>query len=137
VPASVQTTVRVASVALVLSVLVGGLASIPESVLRGVDPAYHAKRVKAGLKLIGGVLTAGAIYAGLGLVGLAGAQVVVIAVTGLCFWLLVKHYVPSFGVARPAPADVRSLLGMSAWIAIGEVIAKLPLASDGIILGMA
>ena len=136
VPASLQTTVRLASVALVLSLLVGGLASIPESVLRGMNLGYRRMGFQAGLNVIGGALTAGAIYAGLGLVGLAGAQVVVIAVTGLCFWLLVKHYVPSFGVARPAPGDVRSLLGMSAWIAIGEVIAKLALASDVIILGM-
>src|SRR2546427_4690556 len=97
---------------------------------------YRRMGFQAGLNLIGGVLTASAVYAGLGLVGLAGAQVVLIAVTGLCFWVLVKHYVPSFGMARPAPGDVRSLLGMSGWIAIGEVIAKLALASDVIILGM-
>src|SRR3989454_585399 len=136
VPASLQTTVRLASVALVLSLLVGGLASIPESVLRGMNLGYRRMGFQAGLNLIGGVLTASAVYAGLGLVGLAGAQVVLIAVTGLCFWVLVKHYVPSFGMARPAPGDVRSLLGMSGWIAIGEVIAKLALASDVIILGM-
>src|SRR2546425_11220541 len=91
---------------LLLSLLLGGLASVPESVLRGMNLGYKRMGFQAGLNLIGGVLTAGAVYAGLGLVGLAGAQVVVIAVTGLCFWLLVKHYVPSFGVARPAPADV-------------------------------
>src|SRR3989449_9306681 len=136
VPASLQATVRLASVALVLSLLVGGLASIPESVLRGMNLGYRRMGFQAGLNLIGGVLTASAVYAGLGLVGLAGAQVVLIAVTGLCFWVLVKHYVPSFGMARPAPGDVRSLLGMSGWIAIGEVIAKLALASDVIILGM-
>ena len=136
VPASLQATVRLASVALVLSLLLGGLASVPESVLRGMNLGYRRMGFQAGLNLIGGVLTASAVYAGLGLVGLAGAQVVLIAVTGLCFWVLVKHYVPSFGMARPAPGDVRSLLGMSGWIAIGEVIAKLALASDVIILGM-
>src|SRR5439155_13559170 len=102
VPASLQTTVRLASVALVLSLLVGGLASIPESVLRGMNLGYKRMGFQAGLNLIGGVLTAGAIYAGLGVVGLAGEQVVVIVVIGLCFWLLVKHYVPAVGVTRPA-----------------------------------
>ena len=136
VPPELHTTVRLASAALLLSLLLGGLASVPESVLRGMNLGYKRMGFQAGLNVIGGVLTAGAIYGGLGLVGVAGAQVALMAVTGVCFWILVKHYVASFGVARPSAHDVRSLLGMSAWIAIGEVVAKLALASDVIILGM-
>ncbi|PYO91688.1 MAG: hypothetical protein DMD62_15325 [Gemmatimonadetes bacterium] len=136
VPAALYTTVRMASAALLISLLLGGLASVPESVLRGMNLGYKRMGFQAGLNVIGGLLTAGAIYAGFGLVGIAGAQVGLIAVTGVCFWILVKHYVASFGVARPTPHEVRSLLGMSAWIAIGEVVAKIALASDVIILGM-
>ena len=136
VPAALHTTVRLASAALLLSLLLGGLASVPESVLRGMNLGYKRMGFQAALNLVGGVLTAGAIYAGLGLVGVAGAQVALIAITGVCFWILVKHYVTWFGVARPAAHEVRSLLGMSAWIAIGEVVAKVALASDVIILGM-
>src|SRR5207247_9777187 len=68
VPASLQTTVRLASVALVLSLLVGGLASIPESVLRGMNLGYKRMGFQAGLNVIGDPLSAGAIHAGLGLV---------------------------------------------------------------------
>src|SRR2546426_2114068 len=136
VPPALHTTVRLASAALLLSLLLGGLASVPESVLRGMNLGYKRMGFQAGLNLVGGVLTAGAVYAGLGLVGVAGAQVALIAITGVCFWILVKHYVAWFGVARPAAHEVRSLLGMSAWIAIGEVVAKVALASDVIILGM-
>ena len=136
VPPALHTTVRVASAALLISLLLGGLASVPESVLRGMNLGYKRMGFQAGLNVIGGLFTAGAIYAGLGLVGIAGAQVALIAITGVCFWILVKHYVASFGVARPAPHEVRSLLGMSAWIAIGEVVAKVALASDVIILGL-
>src|SRR5258705_1321325 len=136
VPPALPTTVRLASAALLISLLLGGLASVPESVLRGMTLGYRRMGFQAGLNVIGGVLTAGAIYAGLGLVGVAGAQVALMAVTGVCFWILVKHYVTSFGVARPSAQDVRALLGMSAWIAIGEVVAKVALASDVIILGM-
>src|SRR3989442_839848 len=128
--------VGLASAALLLSLLLGGLASVPESVLRGMNLGYKRMGFQAGLNLVGGVLTAGAVYAGLGLVGVAGAQVALIAITGVCFWILVKHYVAWFGLARPAAHEVRSLLGMSAWIAIGEVVAKVALASDVIILGM-
>jgi len=109
---------------------------VPESVLRGMNLGYKRMGFQAGLNVIGGLLTAGAIFAGLGLVGVAGAQVALVAITGVCFWILVKHYVTSFGVARPSAHDVRSLLGMSAWIAIGEVVAKIAIASDVIILGM-
>jgi len=136
VPPALHTTVRLASAALLLSLLAGGLASVPESVLRGMNLGYKRMGFQAGLNVIGGVLTAGAIYAGLGLVGVAGAQVALMVVTGVCFWILVKHYVASFGVARPSAHEVRALLGMSAWIAVGEVVAKLALASDVIILGM-
>ena len=136
VPPALYTTVRVASAALLISLLLGGLSSVPESVLRGMNLGYKRMGFQAGLNVIGGLLTAGAIFAGLGLVGVAGAQVALVAITGVCFWILVKHYVTSFGVARPSAHDVRSLLGMSAWIAVGEIVAKLALASDVIILGM-
>jgi O-antigen/teichoic acid export membrane protein len=136
VPPQLHTTVRLASAGLLLSLLIGGLSSVPESVLRGMNLGYKRMGFQAGLNVIGGVLTAGAVYAGLGLVGVAGAQVALMAVTGVCFWILVKHYVASFGVARPTARDVRSLLGMSAWIAVGEIVAKLAMASDVIILGM-
>ena len=136
VPPALFTTVRIASAALLVSLLLGGLSSVPESVLRGMNLGYKRMGFQAGLNVIGGLLTAGAVYAGLGLVGVAGAQVALIAITGVCFWILVKHYVTSFGVARPSKHDVRALLGMSAWIAVGEIVAKLALASDVIILGM-
>ncbi len=136
VPPALHTTVRLASAALLVSLLLGGVASVPESVLRGMNLGYKRMGFQAGLNVIGGVLTAGAIVAGLGLVGVAAAQVALMAFTGLCFWILVKRYVASFGVARPSAREVRSLLGMSGWIAVGEVIAKLALASDVVILGM-
>jgi len=133
---ALHTTVRLASAALLVSLLIASLSSVPESVLRGMNLGYKRMGFQAGLNVIGGVLTAGAIVAGLGLVGVAGAQVALAAITGLCFWILVKRYVATFGVARPTRHDVRSLLGMSAWIAVGEVIAKVALASDVIVLGM-
>src|SRR5258708_17232392 len=119
-----------------VSLWIGGLASVPESVLRGMNLGYKRMGFQAALNVIGGGLAAGAVYAGLGLVGVAGAQVALMAITGVCFWILVKRYVASFGVARPSAPEVQSLLGMSVWIAVGEVVAKLATASDVIILGM-
>ena len=136
VPPPLHATVRLAAVALLVSFLLGTLAAVPESVLRGMNLGYKRMGLQAGLNVVGGALTAGAIYAGLGLVGVAAAQAALFGLLGLGFWVLVKRYVPWFGVARPSRAEVRALVGMSAWIAGGEVIAKLALASDVLVLGM-
>src|SRR6266704_1626863 len=136
VPPPLHATVRLAAVALLVSFLLGTLAAVPESVLRGMNLGYKRMGLQAGLNVVGGALTAGAIYAGLGLVGVAAAQAALFGLIGLGFWVLVKRYVPWFGVARPSRAEVRALVAMSAWIAGGEVIAKLALASDVLVLGM-
>src|SRR5439155_1306547 len=74
-------------------------------------------------------------YAGLGLVGVAGAQIAIAGVSGLCFWVLARTYVSWFGVARPARAETRHLLRLSGWLSGGDLISKLLLASDVLILG--
>ncbi len=136
VPADLHTPVRLACALLVGVVLLGTLASVPESVLRGMNLGYRRMGLQAGLSLLGGALMAGAVYAGLGLAGVAGAQVALAALTGVCFWLLVRKYVPWFGAARPRSDEVKSILGMSLWIAAGNLLSKLLSASDVLVLGM-
>jgi O-antigen/teichoic acid export membrane protein len=129
-------TVRVACAVMMLGVLLGGLASLPESVLRGMNLGYKRMGLQAGLSLAGGSLMAGAIYAGLGLTGVAVAGVLLTILTGICFLTLVRRQVPWFGAERPRRSEVGSLLRMSLWIAAGDAVAKLLLASDVIVLGM-
>src|SRR5207245_7310339 len=43
---------------------------------------------------------------------------------GLCFWWVVKKYVPWFGIERPARADVKGLLSLSLWYSAGEEIGR-------------
>ena len=135
-PPALHAAVRLAVALLVVGLLFANLASLPESVLRGMNLGYKRMGLQAGLEILGGALTAGAIALGLGLAGAAGSQIVFAALLGGAFWIVVKRYVPWFGVARPTRADVRSLLGLSAWYSVGEAIAKLLLASDAIILGI-
>src|SRR5205085_301060 len=135
-PHALHAAVRLAVALLVVGLLFANLASLPESVLRGMNLGYKRMGLQAGLEIVGGALTAGAIAVGLGLAGAAGSQIVFAALLGGAFWIVVKRYVPWFGVARPTRADVRSLLGLSAWYSVGEAIAKLLLASDAIILGI-
>jgi len=135
VPALVP-VVRLTCALLTASLLFGNLASLPESVLRGMNLGYKRMGLQAGLELVGGALVAGGIYVGLGMIGAAGAQVAFALLMGLCFWWVVRKYVPWFGVARPTRTEIRGLLGLSVWYSAGEAITKLLLASDVIILGM-
>lgn len=130
------TPVRLTCALLVLSFLAATLASIPESVLRGMNLGYKRMGWQAGLNVIGGGLMAAATVLGLGLAGLGAAQIITAAVTGLCFWVLVKKFVPTFGVARPARPDVKSLLTMSAWLTGGTIVTHVLLHTDAMILGI-
>ncbi len=133
---AVQPSVRLTAALLVVSLLFANLASLPESVLRGMNLGYKRMGLQAGLEVLGGALTAGAIGVGLGIAGAAASQIVFGVLLGVTFWYVVRKYIPWFGVARPTKADVRSLLGLSAWYSGGEAIAKLLLASDAVILGI-
>ncbi|MGH7508900.1 MAG: lipopolysaccharide biosynthesis protein [Gemmatimonadales bacterium] len=135
VPEEFHAPVRVACALMMGAVLLAGLGSLPESVLRGMNLGYKRMGLQAGLSLVGGALLATAIYAGGGLVGVAGAGLVLAALTGLCFLVLVRRQVPWFGAERPRLAEVGSMLGMSVWLALGDVVSKL-LASDVLVLGM-
>lgn len=135
VPADLRSGVRLAATLLVINFLLINLAALPESVLRGMNLGYRRMGLQAGLNVVGGALTAVAIYAGLGLIGIAGAQVLLSGLTGLLFLLVVSKYVAWFGIAMPSRAEIRSLLNVSVWNSLGNVIAKLHLASDVIILG--
>ena len=128
-------TVRLACAALVGAVLLGGLLAVPESVLFGANLGYKRMELQAALSVVGGVLTAAAAYAGLGLAGVSAAQLLVAALTGLCYWGIARAYVTWFGAARPTRVDLRALFAMSGWLSLGDVIAKLLLASDLVILG--
>ncbi|HSA55382.1 MAG TPA: oligosaccharide flippase family protein [Gemmatimonadaceae bacterium] len=127
--------VRVSAALVIAAFLLIGLASVPEAVLRGMNLGYRRMGVQAGLHIVMGVLTVAAIWLGLGLAGVAAAQVGLAVATGLCFWLLARRFVSWFGVARPRREDVKAVFHVGIWLAAGDVIARLLLASDVIILG--
>jgi O-antigen/teichoic acid export membrane protein len=135
-PASLHGSVRAATALLVAALLVGGLAAIPESVLRGMNLGFRRMGVQAGLSVVGGVLMVAAVSAGLGLVGLGAAQLALVLATGVCFTMLTRRFVPWFGARRPGREEFRSFLGTSGWLVSGDIVAKLLLASDVVILGV-
>jgi O-antigen/teichoic acid export membrane protein len=127
--------VRLSAALVLAAFLTLGLASVPEAVLRGMNLGYRRMGVQASLSVLVGLLSAGAIWLGLGLAGVAAAQLALSVATGLCFWYLAKRFVAWFGAARPRREEVRALFGIGVWLAVGDAIAKVLLASDVIILG--
>lgn len=127
--------VRLSAALVIAAFLLIGLASVPEAVLRGMNLGYRRMGVQASLNVLVGLLSAGAIWFGLGLAGVAAAQLGLAVATGLCFWLLARKFVSWFGVARPRREDVKLVFNIGIWLAVGDAIAKVLLASDVIILG--
>jgi O-antigen/teichoic acid export membrane protein len=136
VPAEMFTTVRITCGLLVANFLLIQLVSLPESVLRGMNLGYKRMGWQAALNVVGGGLTVGALYLGSGLIGLAAGQVILAAMTGVLFLVVVKKYVPWFGVARPRLSEIRSFLKLSVWWFAWATVSKFLMASDILILGM-
>ena len=133
--AETRGVVRLSAALVIAAFLLIGLASVPEAVLRGMNLGYRRMGVQASLNILVGLLSAGAIWLGLGLAGVAAAQLGLAVATGLCFWLLARRFVAWFGVARPRREDLKVVFNIGIWLAAGDAIAKVLLASDVIILG--
>jgi O-antigen/teichoic acid export membrane protein len=131
-----RATVRAAAALLVVGFLLTQLVLLPEAVLRGMNLGYKRMGLQAGLSVVGGALSVGALWAGGGLVGLAAAQVALVALTGVMFLVVVKRCVPWFGLARPRLSDVRSFLKLSVWYFAWTFLHRFILASDVIVLGV-
>jgi O-antigen/teichoic acid export membrane protein len=129
------TSVRLTCALLVVSFMFTGLAAIPESTLRGMNLGYKRMGLQAGLSIIVGALVVWAVKAGFGLPGMGASQIVRALITGAVFWLLVRRYVPWFHVAKPTRETVKALFGMSVWLSVGDLLSKLLLASDVLVLG--
>jgi O-antigen/teichoic acid export membrane protein len=134
-PESSAATVRLTCALMVLGFSIMTLAAIPESVLRGMNLGYKRMGLQSGLSVLAGVLAAWAVTSGMGLPGMGASHIARAVVAGVVFWLLVRKYVPWFHVAKPTREAVKGLMSMSVWLAVGDVVAKLLLASDVLILG--
>lgn len=134
-PDAFYTEVRVTCGLLIATFLISALTSVPQSALYGMNLGYRRMGWQAGISIVGGAGAAGAVALGFGLPGLGVACVLTAVAAALCYFALVRHYLPWFGPSRPARAELRSLFGMTAWLSTGNIIAKVALASDVVILG--
>jgi O-antigen/teichoic acid export membrane protein len=136
VPAPLTWTVRAAALVLLADLIFGGLAEIPQSVLRGANLGYKRMGLSALLVFSGGALTWLALYTESGLVGVAAAQLTTTLLAGLVFLGVVRSQVTWFGISRPTPGLVRQFLTLSIWFVIWRLVMQIMMASDVVILGM-
>src|SRR3989441_4840637 len=105
-PLELRAAVRLGVALLVGGLLFANLASLPESVLRGMNLGYKRMGLQAALEIVGGALTAGASAAGPGVAGAPGAPSGFGGRPGAPVWVVVEKDVAWFGIARPTRADV-------------------------------
>ncbi len=135
-PPEMVTLVRVTTSLLVFNLMLAGLISLPESVLRGMNLGYKRMGLVAGMNILDGLLVAGALYLGWGLIGVAGAHLLRSLLTGILFWTLVKAYLPWFGAIRVSWQEIQEFFGLSIWYAAWNLVNRLLLSSDVVVLGV-
>jgi O-antigen/teichoic acid export membrane protein len=127
--------IRWAATLLVLDSIVLTLLTVPRSVLQGENLGFKRMGWSAGLVLLGGGITALAVVLDMGIVGVAGANLVNTCLTGWLFWRVTRTHVPWFGLARPSRDALRWFVGLSSWFLGWKLVFELMTASDVIILG--
>lgn len=135
-PMEFSRSIRLAAGLLVANLIAINLANLPRSVLRGENLGYKRMGLSAILVFVGGGLTALALYFNAELIGVAAATLATTVLTGVLFLQIVRVYVPWFGVARPSFKAVRRFLGLSWWFLGWNLVMKLMMASDIVVLGL-
>lgn len=136
VPPDHVLAVRIAAAILVLDAMVITLLTLPRSSLVGENLGYTRMGISTALVVVGGALMAGAVKAGYGLPGVAGAVLTTSVMTGAAFWWITRRRLRWFGVARPDRAMVRWFVGLSAWFIGWKFVLELMVASDVIVLAL-
>jgi O-antigen/teichoic acid export membrane protein len=135
-PPDLFLAVRWATALLVADRILANMAEIPRSVLRGENLGYKRMGLSTVLVLLGGGLTALAVLAHGGLVGIAGASLLTTVFTGVMFVKVARSNVVWFGVAKPIARAVRRFLGLSSWFLVWTLVMQLLRGGDVIILGI-
>jgi O-antigen/teichoic acid export membrane protein len=128
--------IRIAMSLLILSVALNRLLSLPANVLRGVNLEYKAMGLNAAVVVLGGILSALAIWYDYGLPGLAAATIVgVVISSGVRFWIALKT-VSWFGIARPSREELIKFFKLSAWLFLSALSWLLISSGDIILVGI-
>lgn len=135
-PTELAWTIRIAAVLMTAQLVLQNLVRLPRDVLEGENLGYKRMGLSAMLTVVGGGFTALALYFDTGIVGVVVAALASMIVTGLVNLMILRTYVPWFGVAKPSLAYVRRFLGLSWWFSGWNLVMKLMMDSDIVLLGL-
>ncbi|UCE86397.1 MAG: hypothetical protein JSU66_01245 [Deltaproteobacteria bacterium] len=136
-PPEFRGTVRWAAAMMVGYALFSTLVDVPRAILQGENLGYKRLGLSTCLVILGGALMAVAVVTGMGIVGVAAANVATALLTGVLFVRIVRSYVPWAGIARPRLLAVRNFVKLSAWFVVWKLAMQAMLAGDVLVLGMA
>ncbi|MDG2275618.1 MAG: hypothetical protein P8L28_07220, partial [Flavobacteriaceae bacterium] len=127
--------VRITASILVLNIIVKSVFSLFESVLRGMNIGYKSMGVRASIILFGGVLKVASLKLGLGMIGIAGVQVLMAIITGLTILIIVKRNVSWFGYGKFNLKKTKTFIKVSGWFMAWMGVKTLLVGSDKVLLG--
>ncbi len=135
-PAEFVWSVRLATGLLVANLALSSLVAVPRSALEGENLGYKRMGLSAILVFVGGGFTALALYLDAGLVGVAAANLAAVLLEGVVFLRIVRANVAWFGIVRPSLQAARQFLGLSWWFLGWNLVRKLLMSGDVVVLGM-
>ena len=135
-PDDAYVAVRLCTAIVILGIVSRGFTDVSRCVLEGENLGYKRMWISTVLVALGGVLTVVAVRLGTGLVGLAAASVATTVLTGLAFLMVVKSFVPWFGIAWPTAKVMKQFAGLSGWFFAWFLIGRVMEASDVVVLGI-
>ena len=131
-----QRAVQLAMAITAVGVALDKIVSLPANVLRGLNLDYKAMGSNAAVVLLGGVISAAAIYAGWGLPGVASAGLAGLVLGGAARYWVVRRAVPWFGADRPSRSELRVFQHRSWWLFVGALGSILLVSSDLLLVGI-
>ena len=127
--------VRITASILVLNIIVKSVFSLFESVLRGMNIGYKSMGIRAFIIMFGGGLKVVSLKLGMGMVGLAGVQVLMAIIIGLTIFVIVKRNVAWFGYGKFNLEKTKKFISVSGWFMAWMGVKTLLVGSDKVLLG--
>lgn len=134
-PSEQEWVVRGTAALLVLNLMVLGLAGLPQAVLQGENLAYRRLGLSTTILFVGALMTAMALWAGWGLLGVALATLATTALSGITYLQIVRSQISWWGMARPARGAFKAFVGLSWWFLLWNLVMQAIKGSDVIVLG--
>ncbi len=127
--------VRFSASVLLLSFIITQIFFIYEQILQGMNIAYKRLGVRAVITIIGGILTYLVLRKDYGLLGLVGVNLLMVVITGVTYWLVVRENLNWVKIHTVSWKEVLSFIKISINFLIDKLLSILHRSVDVLFLG--